>query len=349
VASATGIAAAKKLVAQYEAVQPQIAIAPLPKRPSKKITIGAVYCTIPACSSSAVVSAIATIGWKADLQTTALSPTAYVQAWGRMMQKPPNVILSESIFPDSLIANYLAQAKKLKIPVVSITTAQPTVKAALTESVKACENCQPEFATDGKLMAALIAANAGGAANVLSVLAPTEATGVYTNGVFNAALNGFAPGSTNTVVDVNSEDPSSTIASTVVSAVQSHPSAKYIVVEEATLAAGLPQALAAAGLASKVKIIDLPPALTDLANIKAGTEFASIADEDASSVWRGVDALARIEEGVTLGSAYTAPSGWHRIIVKSNVSSINTYEASPSVPGFPEKFLKAWHVSKVVS
>lgn len=343
--AATGIQAAQQLVAQYTAVQKPITLKPLPKHPSGNVRIGAIYCTIPACTPNAVTQAIATIGWKAQLETYALTPTTYVQAWARLMQRPPQVILFEAVFPNALIAKYLAQAAKLNIPVVSVTTAEPSIAAALSGPVKGCFVCQPEFALDGKLMAAVVAADAKQPTSVAYVEDPALVASTPINTAFAAGLNSFDPGSSVAVVQVSSFAPPTQNSSAVVSYVQSHPEVKYLVFNLASLAAGVPQALASAGLAAQVKIVDRPPQAVNLADVKAGTEFVTVADEDPSAVWRAVDALARIVEHVKVTAP--APVGWHRIITQANVASIATYQGSPAVPGFPGAFLKAWHIAKV--
>jgi hypothetical protein len=53
-----------------------------------------------------------------------------------------------------------------------------------------------------------------------------------------------------------------------------------------------------------------------------------------------VDALARLEQGVEISDPQ--PPGWHQIITKENVDDVKTTQ--PVAPGFPDAFLKAWHV-----
>ena len=261
------------------------------------------------------------------------------------MQNPPQAILFQGVFPDTLISKYLTQAARLKIPVVSVTTGETSVQAALQGPVKACLSCQPFFALSGKLMAAIVAANAGAATDVAYVEDPTLTAIHPLTAAFDKNLNSWDPGSTVGVVQVSQVAPATQTASTIVSYVQSNPTVKYVVFELSSLATGVPQALASAGLAQRVKIIDNPAQLTDVADIRAGTEFASIGSEDPSAVWRGVDALASILQGVRVKPSLASTPGWKQIIDKSTVSSIKASGGYVAVPGFPATFLRAWHVA----
>ena len=92
---------------------------------------------------------------------------------------------------------------------------------------------------------------------------------------------------------------------------------KYLVFGFADLATGVPQALKAAGLADQVRIVSRAPQPTNLENIKAGTEFASVGEENAAAGYRAVDMLARkLAGGKPLDNN---PVGWHQIFTKKNV------------------------------
>src|SRR5262249_49341017 len=151
-----------------------IALKTLPKRPAKGTRVGFIGCTIPVCSAGAAKNAAKALGWKYERQDFTFTPQSYIQAWDRMMQNPPDVIIYQNVFPNSLGASQLARVKQLKIPTVVVSTAEPTLTAALKPPVSGCYVCARQFAQSGRLMAAIVAADSKNP-NVLYVRDPVLA------------------------------------------------------------------------------------------------------------------------------------------------------------------------------
>ncbi len=340
--AAGGVATAKAIVAKYEKQQPAITIPVLPKRPPKNVNLGAVLCTIPQCTFQAWQQATKAIGWHLDAQTYALTPQSYVAAWGRLVQQTPapKVVGFEAVFPNSLVQSSLATLAQRKTPTVTVTTdeAQP-----IQGPVKACYVCAPQFTMSGRLMADAVIADAGGPTKVVWVEDPTLISlGAAYNG-FKNELGALSPQSTLSTLTVSVTAPASQTVGQVVSYLQANPDVKYVAFSIDALDIGVPQGLASAGLGSGVKLVGRAPQAQDLAYLKAGQEFAEVAEEDVEPDWRAVDGLARLLEGVPLSKA--TPAGWHQILTTANASKVKTQNGTPIAPGFPQAFLKAWHVS----
>jgi len=337
-AATSGVEAAKKAVAQYTATQPPLSIPKLPEAPKKGVKLGIVACTIPVCHEKGYGEAAKAIGWDLDFVPFDLAPEPYVAAWGQLLQKSPEVIGFAGVFPQALVKRQLETASQKKIPTVSISTGD--AKGPINDAVKACFLCGPSFGVTGKLMADVVVADAGGAAKIVYVDDPsiTGLIPVWEN--FAKELKAVSPESKAEKVAISIQAPQARNASAVVSYLQRNPDVKYAVFSGDQYTPGIPEALASAGLADKVKVIGRSPNPQNLRYIKDGGQFASVAEESVEGTWRVVDALARLEQGVEISDPQ--PPGWHQIITKENVGDVKTTQ--PVAPGFPDAFLKAWHV-----
>jgi ABC-type sugar transport system substrate-binding protein len=127
-----------------------------------------------------------------------------------------------------------------------------------------------------------------------------------------------------------------------VSFVQRHPEIKYLAFALNDFTVGVPEALKAAGVAAKVKIVSRAPQLPNLKAIADGDQYAAVADEDVAGGLRGLDGLARALVGDPLDPCCRFPDGWHQIYRKNTVDP-----SKPSAtPGVPDSFLKAWRIQQ---
>jgi ABC-type sugar transport system substrate-binding protein len=123
----------------------------------------------------------------------------------------------------------------------------------------------------------------------------------------------------------------------IVSILQAHPDVRDVSLVVGAYGLGLQQALAAAGLAGKVKISSTDATPQDVAQIKGGQLAATVAIETQSAGWRLVDLMAR-----TLAKAplpYTHIPSDFLVVDKHNVA------LADDIAGFPHQsqaFLSAW-------
>ena len=310
-APGTALVTAQELVARYTKPQKSITVPALPKRAKKGLRLGWIGCTVPVCSPEAAREAAKSLGWNFQGQDFTFTPQSYIEAWDRMLRRPPEILIVQPVFPNAVVAKQLEQVTKLKIPTILVSTSAPTLKDALATPATSCFVCQNHMKLSGKLLAAIVAADGGAAANAVYIRDPVLAAGQLgvTNGFFGW-MKQFSPNATLATLDISSSGPAAQIGSTVTTYLQTHPDVRYLVFALASFGNGVPQALAAAGLDGKVKIVSRAPQANNIANVASGVEFAEVAEEAPEGVWRAFDAAARFQVGARLFDK--SPAGWLR-------------------------------------
>lgn len=338
----SGIAQAKAIVANYSKQQPALSIPALPKAAPKK-TVAWVYCTLPTCQTGAAQRAFTASGWNFKLVpwNEAQAPSSFLQAFDNAlaMKPKPDFIGVPQLFPASVDAKQLAAAKAEGIPVVDVTS---TTGAG--GPVIACMSCAPSLNETARLQVATALADAGGKTSIVYGYDPVLL--VFAEQFLPAAkaeLTNLSPQSTFSTLQLSLAAPPSQTASAIVNYLQRNPDVKYVLLSASELAAGLPQALSAAGLSGKVKFITQAPQPTDLQEIKSGQEFASVGADDAVSMWRAANALAWYATTGHIPPPLIEPAGWHEIITKANVAQAAADSVQPQ--GYPAIFKKAWGVA----
>jgi ABC-type sugar transport system substrate-binding protein len=134
------------------------------------------------------------------------------------------------------------------------------------------------------------------------------------------------------------------IPSLVVSGVRSNPSANYLVFDYGPFADGVTSALAAAGLASKVKVIGQAADQAALSALKSGQEAAWTGFDPTYESYTMFDAMFRDLEGMPIPQAEEALQPT-QILTKSNVGSINVSNEFWSEPADAlQQFKKLWKI-----
>jgi hypothetical protein len=330
-----GIQHAVDAYKKYTAPQPPVPVEALPDRPPQGKSIAITTCAIPVCrnTTDAAVAAAKALGWKVNYVVYAPTPQGYAQSWTKILQNPPDLIAFSGIFPDEVVAEQLAKARSLKIPMVDMAPAN----GVPTEGVAAVTAGSEMFRLDGVLMADAIAADAKQKANVVFVNDP-----LY-KALFAPAKEGLTQELKATCacpldeIQVSTVGPAGQRISAIVSYAQSHQDVKYIVPAVADMIPGLPEALQSAGLTKRVKLVSRAPQKADIPLLRSGAELANVQDENSAAGWRAIDALARVTV-----DAEPEPNaaGYHAILTQSNLTS----NEIPAVPGIPDSYLKAWQL-----
>ncbi|MCW2995512.1 MAG: hypothetical protein JWQ18_3007 [Conexibacter sp.] len=337
-AASPAVAAAKADFAKFHATQPPISVPTLPKKPPAGLRLTITTCPLPVCraESDPVAEAAKILGWKVKTIQAPYTPEGYQTAWNQLLEDPPDLIAASAVVPDSFIAKQLAVVAKRNIPLVELGPSgdRPTSEGPLKAAVAGV----PQFAQDGRLMGSTVVADAGRGPDTVWITDPSVT-------VFKPAEAAFAKtvgdaGGHADVMKVALANIGKSIPGQVVSYVQSHPKVKYLAFSVADFTVGVPQALKVAGLSDKVKIISRAPQAANLADIKNGSTWAAVAEENTSGGYRAVDQMARLAMGVELGDLRD-PAGWAQILTKDNVTQTTV---APSAPGSPAAFLSAWHV-----
>jgi len=338
---AAAVDRAKALVAKYKAMQPPVSVPrstePIPR--NVRLAIQG-YANSPSSevTTAAAVAAAKALGWRYKVYYATMTPEGYQSSWSTILQDDPTAIFTNPVFPNTLVAAQLKQARERDIPIV--TDAPETTDEAPADGIRATVNGARALGFSGKLMGATVVADADGPADTLFVYAPAfEGSLKPIRTEFTKEIK--AAGGQVSTLEVSAADIGQAVPGQVVNFLQRNPQAKYVAFVVSQVTSGVSQALASADLADKVKIVSPVPQAANVAAVKQGQEFAVVANENSAAGWRGIDNMLRILTGE--GNFDADPIGWQRIFFKDNVT--DTSEA-PRSPGVPEAYLKAWGVDK---
>jgi ABC-type sugar transport system substrate-binding protein len=154
---------------------------------------------------------------------------------------------------------------------------------------------------------------------------------------YKSAMQNYCPGSTVNELDVALADLANA-NTTIVSYVRSHPNVKYVVASTDGLTIGLPGALAAAGLATHVKLVGQGATPTNLQYLKSGQEAADVAFPYYEVMYSMLGAVAQKAAGQQVTPS-VAPPLW--LLTPSNAPS-STAAAFPVVPNYQQQYKTLW-------
>jgi hypothetical protein len=333
------VARAKAEFARFHVVQPPLAIPVLPKRPPSGLRLTLTTCPLPVClaATNPAAAAAKLLGWTVRTIQAPYTPEGYQTAWNQVLQQPTDLIAASAVVPNSFISKQLAVVAQRHTPLVMFVPPAgdtPTSNGPVLAGVVG----PPQFEQDGRLMADAVIADANGGPNTVWITDPAVVIFKPAQSAFTQAVT--ATGGHVDELNVSLAGIGKTVPGQVVSYVQAHPNVKYLAFALDDLTIAVPQALKAAGAFNGVKILSRAPQPANLAAIKAGDEWASVADDDVSAGYRAVDQLARIVERVPLGDLRDPP-GWGQILTKDNITETT---APPTPLGLPGAFLNAWHL-----
>jgi ribose transport system substrate-binding protein len=334
---AAGIKHAEAQFAKYTKLPAPLAIPAVGKKIPSGKTIALVGIT-SSVSQDGLKAAAAKLGWTVNVTVPPLNPDAYASALQSVLQQKPDGVVFWTPFPLSSFESQLQAFKAAGIPVVT----QGGVGYPLGGSSPVIANGagRNQFVPLAKLYVDSVVASAGKVPNVAFVTDPSVPA-------WKPMIDGFKTeialaGGQYNEADVPLGDAfSGQAGSKVVSYLQSHPNINYLVFNVPQFALGVPQALATAGLSSKVKLIVGAADAPTIASVANGTFSAAIVLETGTGTWREADALARHFAGVKVYAPLLPTS--YLIVTKKNLKLARNIETFPNQPA---AFLKAWGLRK---
>ncbi|WP_198549051.1 substrate-binding domain-containing protein [Streptomyces sp. PRh5] len=340
--SETQRAAVKAAEAEFAAyIKPRAAdpVPALPAAPPTGKTLTIIGCPIPVCAkvTGGATRAARKLGWKVTSLQNDNTPQSFLTLLNQVVQNPPDMLAYIGLVRNSSVT---AQLSKLHSDGTKIVEIAPIGdKPAPAGPVDATVIAELHKRQSGRLMGDAVVADAKGPADTVFVWDPSFAVG------WGPIKDGYskivkAAGGSVGILEVSNHNIGKTIPSQIVSYLQAHPSVKYVALAVGDYAAGLAAAKQAAGLQQKVRITSRAANATNLQDIKDGTEWTSIGEENAASGYRAVDQLVRLEMGIPLGSRIEAV-GWHQIFTQGNVTQTAT---APEPPDYAAVYEHAWHV-----
>ena len=197
----------------------------------------------------------------------------------------------------AILGPALDAAKAKQIPVIDMYSTDDVGGA--TNGIYANIGGTPYSQRGASLLSDFVIADSGGDANVLFVNVPDFKILQIVADAVKGNFTSQCPDCTVTPLNVSIGDMTGgTVASQVVSALQSNSKIDYVYVTIGDLATGLPEALEAAGLAGKVKIVGGVPNTEQVQSLIDGKASAYTPLGRPASAWAAVDVMARLSLGM---------------------------------------------------
>jgi ribose transport system substrate-binding protein len=345
---AAGVAAAKAALVGYEQELTNIPeTIPLPSKPPTGKKVGYVVCTDPGCVRTAAAMKVAAsfLGW--TVLTANASATDPGAAFQSLINQRVDYLSVSGMDPDAGYQPQLTEARSMHIPVFVL--AGTVVPAGTANGIYSDYNDNTLDAGIAKIMASWLIADSNGAANVLFVNLPLYRTFVVQEGDVKSDLQSGCPscGFHNLDLTLN-EVQSGTVPQTIVNYLKTNTNVDYVDVAYDGIATGLPSALKAAGLSSRVKVAGLRPSQGDIQAIVAGTEAAAVQLGLEAQSWSLVDQMTRYADNVWSLSEERAVAGGGIFLIDTPAQAA-VYENNPQVwvgpAGYQAQFEKLWKAS----
>ncbi|WP_375476320.1 hypothetical protein [uncultured Jatrophihabitans sp.] len=340
----SGNAAAAKAIAAAKAAETfstSIPVTdPLPSAPPKGKTVVFLQCEQEECGheGDGLNAAAKAIGWTVKtLNFKAADPATLVAALKTALQyKPVGVFFSGA--PQAVWKSEQSDYAKAK----AFITENFDATAPTGEGQEPGRGYTADSTHIGTLLAGIQLQDANGVpANSLLVNVPDYAVFVATGKAYHSTISAACPSCK--ITDVNLTLPQllgGQLNSAVVSAAKRAANVKYIVSVNGAFVAQLPQALAAAGLTGKYKIISGQGESGDQKNVLSGTALATVNSPLTMGGWQDMDMAIRKVMNLPI------PAGDHVVpIAVLTKSNIGTPQDSYDIPSdYAAQFKKLWQV-----
>jgi ribose transport system substrate-binding protein len=311
---------------------------PLSKPPPTGITYTGLGVGTPlsAIYGAGETAAATALGWKPKYMEEGATPDSVTSTWNELARAKPDAIGSLAI-PTELFKNQLTQ-------LVSEGTIHTTI--AIPEGpgpdTIACVSCGPTYTERGAWVAKWIVADSGGNADALFFNVAEFPILKFSDEGFEKVMETCA-GCKSKLIDVPASALGKSLPQQVVSEIQRDPDINYVSFGFGDMTLGVYQALNAAGLDEKVKILAANPSERNLAEIEEGTEVASVSEGQELIGWLAVDSVARKLVGDKLPQEAYANVPL-QYITANNIDTVDVTKPLPGVAGYQQQFEKLWGV-----
>jgi hypothetical protein len=333
-AAEAGVQAAAAMPASIPETQP------LPSAPPKGKTVLFMQCEEVECSYEGVgmKAAAAAIGWNVKvLNYQAANPATLVTALQTGLQYHPVAAFFSGVPQEAWQSEqkaYAAAGAFLVDNFVATTPSGPGVAPGRAY--------QPDMTSLGTVLADEQIADSGGQpANSLIVNVPTYDVFGPLVTAYKAEIAKACPACQFTSVNVTLPQMlAGDLNTAVVSAAKRASGVKYIVSTNGSFTDQLPQALQAAGLGGKFKLISGQGLSPDQQNVLNGTQLATVSSPLTLSGWQDVDIAIRLAMHLP-AAAGDNDVPWV-LLTKANIGTPSDSYDRPA--GYPAQFEKLWHV-----
>jgi ribose transport system substrate-binding protein len=337
-ASGTTSALVAKLKAEFKAQEtanPDISIAPLSKPVPSGKTVDIITCAVPICAlyTEGALDAAAALGWKSKTVVAPFTPEGFKETWDTVLQDKPDAVVMAAVTSTSVV---LAQVKQAVAEGIIVVGYGLDVPAGGSSPFTFATTSADDLRLDGRSQALAIINNAGGPANVLILVDPTEPNVIAEAAEDKSLIESV--GGTVGEINVNTADIGQGVPAQVVTYLQAHPKVQYVAVPTDDWLPGIAQALASAGL-SNVKLLGAGASNSSVSSLQSGQLFSSNVHPTVENGWYLVDAIVRKMVGDPIANANPL---WPYVI--ANQDTVGQLGDLNDWPHITNKFLAAWHV-----
>lgn len=335
--ASAGLQEAQANVAAAMKEDQKISVEPLQAKPPTGKTIDYMACGVPACVDiqHSMEAAAKLLGWTVKTIPIGQTPATFTSAWNGVAANPDDAVIGVGLYPNSTISSQLATLKSKGVPYVGITVPSPVNDQMFA-------NIDADLKPVGKLMADWIVADSNASdAKVAYFEDPSIAIQVPVVDAFKSELTSLCPTCSVDVQHVSVVDSGTKLPGEVVSYLQRNTDVKYIAFPLGNMTIGLPQALQAAGLGGKIKIVTAGPTASNNAAIAAGTEAAAVTEPGSENGVAALDAVIRALTGQKMANPNVGLP-IHLITKESLPSDLGT---TWTIPNYMSYFQKAWQLN----
>ena len=337
---AAGIAAAQKFVEPYLSIPTDIGISePLDGTLEGK-TVMFLECGASNCKEfgDLMEAPVALLGAKFVRVPSGGTPEDFAAAYDTAIAARPDVVVSPAI-NFGFVSAELDQLEEMGIPVVSQATGEEPTNGVDKELVS-----REMWEKAGRVAAAFVTVDSGGAANVLYI---KESVFTFANPQFESFEKGlaeFCPECTVTKLEVPFTDIGTAIPGEVVSAFQKNPDLNYITDSYGPQVTGVREALGEAGI-EDYTLFNQAGVAFNIQQVLDGTAVADMQVSPKFDAWALTDAAARAVLGQDLDAIDDPNLPWIFIATKETVNWDPNTEDFEGVVGLEEQFKELWGVS----
>ena len=295
-------------------------------------TIDWLVCGSPDCTvlTAPLTAAAKKLGWTLVSVPEGLTPETVLNAWNTVVQNHPDGVITAG-FPEVLFSSDLATLKSENIPVVD-----GFVTDDVGNGIVAMVNGKNSFTYAGGNLADFVLGKSGTKANALFVGGTTFPASQFEENAFLAQFHKLCPSCKSQTVNEPATAIGAALTSSIVAQLTRNPGINWVVASQPTQAAGLPQALKAAGI--KAQIVVNTPDATTIAYLEKNLIAGIMDTPNTDEMPQMIDAMARAIVGQSVAPDEVKGGDW--AVTRATASQVT----SPYflVPNYLSQFAKLW-------
>jgi ribose transport system substrate-binding protein len=292
--------------------------------------------------AAGVATAATAIGWTSTTFDGQGEVTNYAAGLSQAMSQDYNGVVLVGIDP-TLVTTQLAAVRAAGIPVLDVSNTVPPSATGVNANIGYHQ------VNEARVLAAYVALNSNGKADIATIDAPEFGTVVLRDNSFKKSLAQFCKTcKIVTSINVTSADLGSTnLVSMIAADIEAHPSITWFVAPFDDVAVPAVEAIQQLGLSKKIKLVSYEGEAQNLSYIRTGTvQVADIGEPYPWFGWEAIDSMNRLFNGSTSLSATVTDNEPFELLVKANDPTAAASAAGWSGDfNYAAEYKKLWGVS----